>query len=348
MGHLAASHPVRFVVGAGDNFYKKGVTSVDDERFQSTFEKVYSAPSLASLRFYHALGNHDYRGNFFAQVNYTQRSSRWYMPHTYYSEVVPLANLQVLLVVLDVPLLERCAVNPPGSKRCWDGGRQMSWLRSTLEENVNIKWKFVVGHYPIHANGPHVNHRWLADPLKAMFREFGVSMYINADNHYVQVCRADGVDFVNSGGGAGYLRHKPADKGYKEDPASLFIHLADGPVLHCLSKDGSVLRNAIVDAPSNKVVYSWETTPNAATTPHRLHQMKKTSSALAAPSSDGEEGSISSTTMATTSSAWIQVDGLPSTGAPTPTQPGVNVLLFCLMIVFLVIAVTWKGRIRRK
>ena len=69
----------------GDNFYKVGVKSVDDKRFKETFEDVYRAKSLMN-RWYILAGNHDHHGNVWAQIEYTQRSSRWYFPHFYYTE----------------------------------------------------------------------------------------------------------------------------------------------------------------------------------------------------------------------------------------------------------------------
>jgi len=246
MGDVAAKKEVKFVLGAGDNFYKKGVKSIDDPRFEETFERVYSHESLRRTRFYMALGNHDYRGNFLAQVNYTKHSSRWYMPATYYSEVI--ADGQILLVVVDTPLLERCHNNGHGSPRCWDEGRQIGWLRKALEDGAHIPWKIVVGHYPMYANGPHINHPWLRRSLEPLFEQFHVTMYINADNHYVQVCKKGNTYYVNSGGGAGYLPHKKQDKGYSPDAYSIFLHLGDGPVLHCLTEGGTELHSEVVSA----------------------------------------------------------------------------------------------------
>eukprot|EP00759_Apiculatamorpha_spiralis_P016494 PhF_6_TR22674/c0_g1_i1/m.32286/K14379/ACP5; tartrate-resistant acid phosphatase type 5 len=260
MGRVASSHPVKFVVGAGDNFYKKGVKSVDDERFQETFESVYNHESLKSLKFFQSLGNHDYRGNFLAQVNYTLRSKRWYMPATYYFEDVTKYfdhGVSVLLIVLDTPLMERCANNGDASPRCWDHGHQRVWLAKVLEEQKHVPWKIVVGHYPIHANGPHVNHKWLQQWLKPLFQKYKVSLYLNADNHYVQACEDQGTWFINTGGGAGYLPHKPSDKGYKVDPTSKYLHLGDGPVLHCFSDQGNSLQHTIVDGKSGGSVHSW-------------------------------------------------------------------------------------------
>ena len=80
MAAWADAHPVRFVVSTGDNFYEDGVASVTDPTWKASFEDVYSAPSLLQVPWIVALGNHDYRGNVDAQIEYSKSSSRWRMP----------------------------------------------------------------------------------------------------------------------------------------------------------------------------------------------------------------------------------------------------------------------------
>src|SRR5262245_47537914 len=46
MARVAAARPVDCVLLLGDNFYFSGVTSVDDPRWETTFENAYSQPSL--------------------------------------------------------------------------------------------------------------------------------------------------------------------------------------------------------------------------------------------------------------------------------------------------------------
>ncbi|CUI15445.1 tartrate-resistant acid phosphatase type 5, putative [Bodo saltans] len=246
------SLPTLFVIAAGDNFYKKGVTSIHDPRFLTTFDDVYNHQSLMQLPFLVALGNHDYRGDFIAQVNYTtyqlkhvpRATGRWYLPEAYYVKQVH-ANLVVF--VLDTPLLERCANNGNDSPRCWDHGAQKRYFEEQFEKFRHVKWKVVVGHYPMHANGPHVNFPWLIQWLQPLLEKYCVSLYINADNHYLQVSSVNGVYYVNSGGGAGFgVRHQPANRNYKTSPFSQFVAFEDGIFTHCIHEGNhSMVTSAI-------------------------------------------------------------------------------------------------------
>lgn len=237
MGSAAELCNASFILAAGDNFYLRGVKSVDDPRFKETFEDVYTHPAVRHVPWLLAMGNHDYRGNIFAQVNYTGRSERWYMPNTYYSKVI---GKSLLLVVIDCTLLERCQLNRKGSPRCWDNDRQKEWLRETLVRYKNhptLRFRIVMGHYPLFANGPHVNQPWLISLLTPLFDDNCVDMYIHADNHYLQLSRVKGVFYFNSGGGGGYMLHKRTDKGYKRNPASVFEVIGNGLGLHRVRGD---------------------------------------------------------------------------------------------------------------
>src|ERR1700722_3045666 len=44
MAKAANDIGAKFIISVGDNFYENGVTAVDDPQWQTSFEKVYSAP----------------------------------------------------------------------------------------------------------------------------------------------------------------------------------------------------------------------------------------------------------------------------------------------------------------
>ena len=52
-----------FIQTLGDNFYFKGVKSVDDPLWQTAFQSIYNTPCLVNTTFHALLGNHDEEGD---------------------------------------------------------------------------------------------------------------------------------------------------------------------------------------------------------------------------------------------------------------------------------------------
>ena len=96
----AADGDAQFVLAIGDNMYDSGVKSVDDPQWETTFEQTMAADAL-DVPWYVAGGNHDYYGSIDAQIDYSQKSSRWTFPSYYYKEDVDIDGVTVLLVALD-------------------------------------------------------------------------------------------------------------------------------------------------------------------------------------------------------------------------------------------------------
>eukprot|EP00754_Rhynchopus_humris_P038576 Rhum_TRINITY_DN21197_c0_g1::Rhum_TRINITY_DN21197_c0_g1_i1::g.173173::m.173173/K14379/ACP5; tartrate-resistant acid phosphatase type 5 len=255
MGRLQEQWRIAYTVAAGDNFYKRGVNSATEGRWAETFESVYPP----GLPFYAALGNHDYKGNIWAQVNRTfERANalapapaapeggalagkhRWNLPFPYYTKVLG----KVYMVVIDTVLMERCEVNRPKPKvfkeRCWDGDKMVAWIEQKLQEaerSSNTLYTVVVGHYPMYANGPHRNQKWLQDVLTPLLQKYNVALYINADNHYMQYSQVNGVTYLNAGGGAGYMLHNKGEKDHFLHPSSVWQFFGDGLFAHFVLPD---------------------------------------------------------------------------------------------------------------
>jgi hypothetical protein len=135
------------VIFLGDNFYDHGVTSVKDPLWTSAFEQMYNTPCLKELKFYAALGNHDYQGNVQAQMEYANSSEsipgssgRWQMPQNQY--VVNFGEL-VSLHVIDTEKAQWCGA--------WLGC-EMDQAQESVEQSKAI-WKLVAGHHPFLSGG---------------------------------------------------------------------------------------------------------------------------------------------------------------------------------------------------
>ncbi|EKF38828.1 tartrate-resistant acid phosphatase type 5 precursor [Trypanosoma cruzi marinkellei] len=272
---------IRFVLAAGDNFYPNGVQDVYDKRFFTSFEQFYGGSSeVQRVPWLLALGNHDHQGNWSAQVSYTHATKdleshtrrwahistnvtavtgRWYMPHAYYAIKV---SKDMVVVVIDTVLLHNCHER---LHTCWDNGKQKRmvehWL---LHRYASVPYKLVVGHYPILSNGPHENFAWLQDWLIPLMRKSCASIYIHADNHYLQVSKQGFQYYANSGGGAGLGLHSPLRQKSWVVNESVFHSVEYGVMVHC--KKGRNLTHRVLSQ-KGRVLFSfvsWESDDGAA------------------------------------------------------------------------------------
>ncbi|MDT0631575.1 purple acid phosphatase family protein [Rubrivirga litoralis] len=207
MGEIGGPIRSRFTISTGDNFYTSGVSSTNDVRWERSFEDIYTAPALQS-RWYAVLGNHDWQGNVPAQIAYTRRSDRWYMPAQYYAEEMTLGDdsTRALFVFLDTNPL----AYPPEDRRRysstgdWDPEGQIAWLERTLAAS-DTPWKIVVGHHPIYVGSTsYSDNPRLVDSLVPLFERHGVQAYFAGHDHNLQHHRPPGsnVDYFVSGAGS--------------------------------------------------------------------------------------------------------------------------------------------------
>ncbi len=199
LGHATVAMDAEFIVSVGDNFYPNGVQSTTDYHWISSFESIYTDPSLYT-DWYVALGNHDYRGNVQAQIDYTNISRRWQMPSRYYSKTFELDNGEkLLLVVMDTnPYIDDYHQNPEkydGIKK-QDTAAQTKWLEQTLATtDKSIKWKMVVGHHPLYSGGKRKmdeNTLLFEKKFANLFDKHKVDAYICGHEHDLQIIKPKG------------------------------------------------------------------------------------------------------------------------------------------------------------
>jgi hypothetical protein len=91
------------VLAIGDNFYDRGVKSVNDTQFQTTYRDVFTGDNLKRTPFLVVAGNHDYYGNVQAQIDYATQdpTKRWYFPSFYYTKLVEQDGVRVFFVMVD-------------------------------------------------------------------------------------------------------------------------------------------------------------------------------------------------------------------------------------------------------
>lgn len=200
MGKAAMTIESEFTISVGDNFYPNGVRSVTDPQWNSSFESIYTNHSLYE-DWIIALGNHDYRGNIQAQIDYTNISRRWFMPATYYSKVIEIDhNQKLLLVVMDTNPFIKSYYERDGEMlenlNKQDTLAQKKWLEKTLAtQDPNIKWKIVVGHHPLYSGGKRKksNDTILFEKQFAdFFDKHKVDAYICGHEHDFQIVKPKG------------------------------------------------------------------------------------------------------------------------------------------------------------
>jgi len=200
MGKASMTIGSDFTISVGDNFYPNGVQSTTDHQWISSFENVYTNHSLHE-NWYVALGNHDYRGNIQAQIDYSKVSRRWKMPAKYYSKTFELKDgNKVLMVVMDTnPYIDSYYKKSSDMYEniiAQDTIAQKKWLIETLNtSDKSIKWKIVVGHHPLYSGGKRKDNpdtKTFEKKFAGMFDHYKVDAYLCGHEHDLQVIKPKG------------------------------------------------------------------------------------------------------------------------------------------------------------
>lgn len=255
MGRMAESIDIEFVVAAGDVHHFEGVRSVSDPLWMTNYELIYSHPDLM-IPWYPICGNHEYRGNTQAVVDYSGVSARWDMPSRYYTFTAEEDSVAVRIVMLDTtPLIDKYREDtekyPDASMT--DIATQLEWLDSVLTA-AREDWVLVVGHHPVYAytDKSESERRDMQDRVNSILLRHGnVDMYVCGHIHTFQHIRKDGCDIdyvVNASASLG-RDVEPVDgtvfcspeEGYSlvtadKHELSLYMLDKDGNVLHTVTR----------------------------------------------------------------------------------------------------------------
>ncbi len=250
MGKMAESVDIEFVVAAGDVHHFEGVRSVHDPLWMTNYELVYSHPDLM-LPWYPIMGNHEYRGNTQAVLDYSNISARWEMPGRYYTKVMEEDGATIRLVMIDTsPLLDKYRKDtekyPDACKQ--DIDKQLAWLDSVLT-SAKEDWVMVVGHHPIYADTDK-SDKERADMQKrvdSILRKHGnVDMYVCGHIHNFQHIRKPDsqIDYVVNTSGSLAREVKPVDgTQFCSDATGFSLVTVDKKelCLYMMDKNGKVL-----------------------------------------------------------------------------------------------------------
>lgn len=206
MSKVAEQVGADFVLALGDNFYYKGVDSVDSPRFKDTFESVYTAKSL-KIPWYVVAGNHDHAGNVKAQIDYSHRSDRWRFPAYYYELNFHIPNTQKILTIIMLDTVLLCGNSddfldgqPKGPLLTAEANRQLVWLQDRMARS-RADFLLVAGHYPVWSVSEHGPTHCLLQKLYPLLNKYKATAYLCGHDHNLQYIEESGVGYVVSGAG---------------------------------------------------------------------------------------------------------------------------------------------------
>lgn len=238
MNEVACRHSLDAVLTTGDNFYSNGVNNTADPHWNRSFENIFNGECLLPVSWYPSLGNHDVRGNTSAQVNYSNESSRWNMPATYYDYWLEEDSVSIHFIAVDTsPFVESYHDDPSNNYMEHhvsnaDTARQLFWLDSVLGSG-NPDWTVVYGHHPVYAaDGRHGETEELVEKFVPIFDQHGLDIYFCGHNHSLELIKTETKTlYVTSGGGS-----TPQSR-IENKPYNLFGVAEPGFVLSSFAKD---------------------------------------------------------------------------------------------------------------
>ncbi|MBO5251848.1 MAG: metallophosphoesterase [Bacteroidaceae bacterium] len=255
MGVMAEEIGPECVLAAGDVHHFEGVQSVNDPLWMTNYELIYSHPELM-IHWLPILGNHEYRGNTQAVLDYTEVSRRWMMPARYYTRAFEEDGTTIRFVMVDTtPLMNKYREDtekyPDACKQ--DNAKQLAWIDSVLTA-AKEDWVIVIGHHPIYAetsknDSERLDMQRTLD--KVLRRHKNVAMYLCGHIHNFQHVRVAGssIDYVvNSSAslsrkvapieGTQFCSPEPGFSLIAADKKELCLHMIDksGKVLHTIRR----------------------------------------------------------------------------------------------------------------
>lgn len=249
MGKVAEAVGPDAFLALGDTHHCIGIGSVNDPLWMTNYELIYSHPEL-QVEWCPVLGNHEYRGNTQAVIDYSGISRRWTMPSRYYSRIFDNDGTRVKVVFIDTtPIINKYRKDtveyPDASQQ--DVAAQLLWLDNELSRDDNADWTIVAGHHPVYAQTPKQSSERedMQTKVGSILRKHKVDMYICGHIHNFQHIRKNGIDYVvNTSGSLSRFDVSPTD-------GTVFCD--GGPGFSMLTATSKVLTVSLIDRVGNVI-----------------------------------------------------------------------------------------------
>ncbi len=255
MGEVADGMGPDAVLALGDIHHYGGVRSVSDPLWMTNYETVYTHPELL-VDWFPICGNHEYRGNTQAMIDYSGVSRRWNMPARYYTRTFESKGTTVKVVFIDTtPLIDKYRNDaeqyPDACKEDMD--KQLKWLDSVLSA-AEEDWVLVAGHHPVYAETSKAEYERadMQRRVDAVLRRHKVDMYLCGHIHNFQHIRAKGsdIDYIVNSSASLSRKVKPVEgtqfcsgeTGFSlvtadKKALNLYMINRDGKVLHTVTRN---------------------------------------------------------------------------------------------------------------
>lgn len=247
MGVMAEEVGPEFVLATGDVHHFEGVRSVNDPLWMTNYELIYSHPELM-IDWFPVLGNHEYRGNTQAVLDYTNVSRRWTMPARYYTKTFTEKGATIRIVWVDTaPMIDKyrneSETYPDACKQ--DYKQQLAWVDSVLTA-AKEDWVIVAGHHPIYAETPkdESERRDMQTRLDPILRKHKVDMYICGHIHNFQHVRKPGSDID-------YITNSAGSLSRKVNPIEGTVFCSPEPGFSIVSANKKALELRMIDKKGN-------------------------------------------------------------------------------------------------
>lgn len=224
------SFPFQFVITMGDNIY--GGHSPRD--FERKFELPYKPLLDAGVKFYASLGNHDPAG---------ERAYKFFNMNgaNYYA----FTKGNVRFFALDSNYMDP---------------KQLSWLRSQLQDADKSEWRICFFHHPLYStakqHGPSTDLRLLLQPL---FIEYGVNVVLSGHEHVYERIQPQAGIYYFIEGASGQLRYGNLEKhssimatGFDTDNSFMLVEVAgDTMYFDTVSRTGKTVDSGTIQRIAN-------------------------------------------------------------------------------------------------
>ena len=198
----AKSKNSSFIITLGDNFYETGVTNISDNLWNTVYKNnpIYSL----NIPWYVTLGNHDYYGNYSAQIDFTNYDNKWKIPKNYYTII--LKKQKVKLIIIDTQILDPvCTCVNQNITNEEIKRTHYKWLVTELNTSFT---KIIIAHAGIYTvSGLHPECKQLKLLLYPLLKKYNVYIYIHGHDHVLQHNLYDGIHYIGCGS-TGKLEHK--------------------------------------------------------------------------------------------------------------------------------------------